>query len=222
MTDYFIRKGETPEISRLVTISERKDGNIHFANESGGPRYFTPEGEFAERFEQVPEATMERLFKTYSPITVTALEGDGAMDGFTNGQTWNGFEVPLFTKETILEALADGGHLATPDIHSNTRFFFDAATNDLYEITTEDGEIRPEFDMKVLEQFLTQPRRIEEIDAFGETLSLRINKVHRTAIVIDGESESAVVYAIGNGWCWEKMERFENKVENSVTSAPRM
>ncbi|MCZ7861013.1 hypothetical protein O9X98_06305 [Agrobacterium salinitolerans] len=219
MTDYFIRKGETPALARFVTITERRDGNVHFANAWGGYGYYAPENEFGDRFEQVPEATVKHLLGTYSPITVTALEGDGAMDGFTNGQKWNGFEVPLFTKETVLEALADGGHLATPDIHSNTRFFFDATTNDLYEITTEDGDIPADFNMKVIEQFLTEPRKIEEIDAFAETLSLRINPVHRTAIVIDGESEPAVVYAIGNGWCWEKMERFEKKAE---TSAPRM
>ncbi|MCS4089202.1 hypothetical protein [Rhizobium sp. BK176] len=211
MRDYFIRKGETPKLAELTTVSERKDGNVHFANAWGGFVYFTSEAQFAEQFDRLPEDAVTKLFKTYEPISVTALEGDASMEGFTNGQAWNGWEVPVFTKETVLAALEDGGHLAHPAIYSNTRYFFDSNTNDLYEITTQDGDIPASFDVKALEQFLSQPREVKEVAAYGEAIGLWINQTYKTAIVVDGETEPKVVYEVGNGWCWEDMARFEEK-----------
>jgi hypothetical protein len=219
MRDYFFRKGETPKIAELTTISERKDDNVHFANAWGGYVYFIGEAQFAEQFEKLPEDAVTKLFKTYEPISVTALEGDASMEGFTNGQAWNGWEVPHFTKETVLEALEEGGHLAHPAIHANTRYFFDDNTNDLYEITPHDGDIPASFDVDALEQFLSQPREEEEVDAYGESIGLWLNKTHKTVIVADGDTEPKVVYEVGNGWCWENMERFENKAE---IAAPRI
>ncbi len=222
MRDYFIRKGETPNLAELTTISERKDGNVHFANAWGGFVYFTDEAQFAELFDKLPEAAVLKLFKTYKPITVTALEGDASMEGFTNGQAWNGWEVPCFTKETVLQALEEGGHLAHPDIHSNTRYYFDNKTNDLYEITPHDGDIPASFDVKALEQFLAQPRDEKEVEAYAESIGLWINKTHRIVIVLEGETEPKVVYEVGNGWCWEDMARFENEAKNTASPAPKM
>jgi hypothetical protein len=219
MRDYFIRKGETPKLAELTTIAERKDGNVHFANAWGGFVYFTDEAKFAEQFDKLPDAAVLKLFQTYEPITVTALEGDGSMEGFTNGQAWNGWEVPYFTKETVLEALEEGGHLSNPHIHANTRYFFDHNTNDLYEITPKDGDIPASFDVKALEQFLAQPRDQKEVDAYAEPMGLWISKTHRTVIVLEGETEPKVVYEVGNGWCWEDMARFDNK---ATPAAPAM
>jgi hypothetical protein len=223
MRDYFIRKGQTPKLAELTTIAERKDGNVHFANAWGGFVYFTDEAKFAEQFDKLPAANALKLFKTYEPITVTALEGDGSMQGFTNGEAWNGWEVPHFTKETVLEALEDGGHLSNPIIHVNTRHFFDHNTNDLYEITGKDGgDIPATFDDKAFERFLAHPREQKEISAYVEPMDIRISKTDKTVIVLDGDPEPKVVYEVGNGWCWENMARFENKAEETNAPAVRM
>jgi hypothetical protein len=223
MRDYFIRKGEKPKLAELTTISERKDGNVHFANAWGGFVYFTSEAQFAEQFDKLPEDVVTKLFKTYEPISVTALEGDASMEGFTNGQAWNGWEVPYFTKETVLEALEEGGHLAHPAIHSSTRFFYDSNTNELYEITHRNGEDVPDdFDVKALEQFMAQPRDHKELDAFGEPFGLWISMTNKTVIIPKGESEPKVAYEVGNGWCWEDMAKFENRAKDSAAPAPRM
>lgn len=222
MTDYFIRKGEKPTLPQLVRVSDRKDGNVHFANAWGGFVYSVNDTAFADQFEQVPEATMGQLLKTFSPITVTALEGDGAMEGFTNGQRWNGWEVPVFSKETILEALSEGGHLSNPAISSNTRFLFDETSGDLYEITTEDIEFGEDFETAALQDFLTQPRTEDEVYAFGTSMGLEVCRAPRTAILVEGGSDPIVVYDVGNGWCWENAERFEaSSTLDTIGGSPR-
>jgi hypothetical protein len=222
MTDYFIAKGDKPTLAHLVTISERKDGNVHFANAWGGFVHYMPEAAFADRFKQLPEAKLNRLFRTYRPITVTAPEEDGSMEGFTNGQTWNGWEVPLFSKEAVLKALEENGHLVTPDIYENTRYFFDHTTDDLYEIAAEEGDIPDGFDVTTLEDFLAQPRDSDELYAFGKTTwDVRILRAHRTAIVVKGGNDPLVVYEVGSGWCWEDMKQFDNEPDDSDAPTPR-
>jgi hypothetical protein len=221
MTDYFILKGTTPKLAELTTVSERKDGNVHFANAWGGFVSFTTEAQFAEQFEKLPEKTVTKLIETCERISVTALEGAASMEGFTNGQTWNGWEVPMFTKETVLEALKEGGHLANPIILEFTRFLFDKNTNDLYEITVPGGNNIPDdFDISVLEQFFAEPRDRKEVAAFEETIGLWISVTPKKAINAEGETEPKVVYEIGNGWCWENMARFEN--EAKASTGPKM
>lgn len=220
MTDYFVRIGEAPKLSDLIAISERKNGNVHFANAGGGLVYFTTEAEFDKQFERVPNVVLRRLFETFEPITVTALEGDGSMDGYTNGQSWNGWEVPYFTRKTILDALEEGGHLANPAIHSNTRFHFDDASNDLYVIEPADGGDIPDgYDEKVLKAYLMERPSTSEVYAFGQSVGLQIFKADKIVAIPKGETEPEIAYELGNGWCWGDMAAYGH--QNDLSAAPR-
>lgn len=198
-------------MENMIRISRREQGSVFFAPAFGGFGKFASEQEFANYFEQLDEATVNKLFDTFFPVEVTALEGDGSMTGFTNNETWNGFEVPRFTTEAVRQALAEGGHLANPSFAEYTRFHFDANTETLFDIEAANGlPIPDDFDIAPFLQLLEQERTFDEVDEAAQKMGYTMRAADKVMVKIDGENEPVVLHEVGNGWCWENMDRFRN------------
>ncbi|MCZ7861135.1 hypothetical protein O9X98_06915 [Agrobacterium salinitolerans] len=205
---YYASTAETPSVSSFVSVADRMDGNVFFSNAWGGFVRGLPEAEFAARFREVPKAEFDRLMNRFSPIKVTADEGETSMDGWTNDERWNGWQVPRFTKETILEAFEEGGSLGHPDIRAFTRFVYHEATNNIFEITSRDGGNLPAgFDLDKINEAISSDEGV--LEAMSEGMGVWVNRANRVVFTSEGETDPVVAFEIGNGWCWEDMDRFE-------------
>jgi hypothetical protein len=223
MTDLYSPVGKKPTIAALVRVSQRVDGNVHFANASGGYGYVALEHDFAARYEPLSPEAMNKLFNTYKPIEVTALEGEGSMNGFTNGETWNGFEVPRFTTAEVLKALEEGGHLNHPSIQANTRYHFDENTETLWEFeVTASDTFSDDFDIRPIVELLSQNHPLDAAKELAESLGCRLSWSDKALIKPEGFKEPVVVHYVGNGWCWQNMERFKDDIQLNAGAAPRM
>lgn len=221
MTELYTRKGQTPEISKLVRVSNRQDGTVRFASAWGGFVHLASEAEFGESFVKLDADVAAKLFQTFTPINVTALEGEVFMPGFVNGEQWNGWEVPRFTTDAVLEALNEGGHLSHPQVADNVRYHFDETTETLYELEAKDGGTIPEnFDISPLIDLLANPVDMRKVKELGDVMGYRITRADKTMIIVEGREEPVVVHEVGNGWCWENMERFEKDVRPGSQIAP--
>jgi hypothetical protein len=218
---FYTPANEAPSVSSFVSITEKKDGNVHFSNAWGGFVYRAPEAEFAARFREVPQAEFDKLMNTFTPIKVTALEGDASMDGWSNDERWNGWRVPHFTKDAILQGLSEDGHLAHPAVLCSTRFVYLEETNNVFEITSRDGGNLPvSFDIDRVTQSLSgEPKDIENLSV---EMGVWINQADRVVFVPNGETDPVVAFTIGNGWCWENMADCEDEPARQPAPSRRM
>jgi len=102
---YVNRKGSYPRDT--VNVASVTDGKVSYFPSSGGFGMIASEEKFTGRYR---EPTQEELNnKTLRKIRVTGdwLEEGMVYDAYTTGATWNGWEVPLVTLETVKKFIAD-------------------------------------------------------------------------------------------------------------------
>lgn len=210
---YYARKGQPIDVATFVSVSEQRDGNVHFHNAWGGRGYFASEEDFAADFELVPAEELERIFRTYRTVRVTWNDGDGFMTGFTTGQLWNGFECPSFTKDEILAQTRPGGHLSGEDMRSN-RFIWSDLADTFIRIEGVDGTNLPdEIDLSAIEPLLAEGKE-DEAEEVAEEMGMLVSLAPKFTAVPMGEPAPVVLFVIDDGWCWANMDDYEMDVGN--------
>lgn len=210
---YYARKGQPLDVATFVSVSEQRDGNVHFHNAWGGIGYYASEEDFAADFSLVPAEELERIFQTYKSVRVTWNEGEGFMTGYTTGQLWNGFECPSFTKAEILAQLEPGGHLSGEDMRSN-RFVWSDLAGTFIRIEGVDGTSLPEeVDLSAIEPLLVDGND-DAAEALAEKMGMLVSLAPKFTAVPQGEDAPVVLFVIDDGWCWGNMDDYDMEVGN--------
>ncbi|WP_327210276.1 hypothetical protein [Rhizobium leguminosarum] len=213
---YYARKGQPLDVAAFVSIREQVDGNVHFHNAWGGPGYYASETNFAEDFDQVPAAEIDRIFRTYRTIRVTCDDGATFMTGYTNGHLWNGFESPSFTKEEVLAHLQPGGHLAPSEYMAQNRFVWSDLADTFILLEGIDGAGLPEVvDIAPFETLLVEGRD-DEADAIAEEMGMEVSLAHKFTVVPEGAAAPVALFVIDNGWCWGNMDDYDPEVDEEM------
>lgn len=83
-----------------VEITDRTETHVSFFPQGGGFRFTRTVQEFEARYKPAPDAP-----RPYTPIRVAFdwMEENVSFDALSNGDRWNGWAMPYFTKEVGLE-----------------------------------------------------------------------------------------------------------------------
>lgn len=204
---YYIARGAEPDTSNLVLASPARDGEIEFSNAWGGFLTKVPREAFSERFVEVPADTVRELMSTFERVEITLGDDDidAPLPAITNRKLWNGWELPLFTKETLFEALEEGGLLKRLRMDSCSKFLYLAATDDLLEIEPyEGGEFENPVDLDAVRAVAESG--VGEQAATGRYKKLGVSAflTNKVAYTDEATGETATYFQAGNGWTWER------------------
>lgn len=83
-----------------VEIDHRSDTHVHYFAQGGGFVRKMATADFERRYQPAPDAP-----RPYLPIKVAFdwMDENASFDAFSNGDRWNGWAMPYFTKEVGLE-----------------------------------------------------------------------------------------------------------------------
>ncbi|MDW9481287.1 hypothetical protein GOB57_21820 [Sinorhizobium meliloti] len=205
---YFASRDQQTDVSSFVCVSKVEGGFVFFHNAWGGFQRRAPAEAFAQNFVEVPTAEVERLMNTFEPIRATIGEAEGFMEGWTNGRRWNGWQMPYFTKDAILDAAAEGGYFTAHGMNAVAQFIYLPETNDILEVSSyEGGELEGDVDAdRIREIAVSAPDDAEEL--FQE-MGLSVYTVRKAIVMEEGASEPTVIFMVGSGWCWEDMASYD-------------
>lgn len=193
--DIYIRRDDPDS---AVRISDVADGQVHYAPEGGGFVHKAPTAKFEGDFRPQTDEDRTRL----STAAKGWVSGDWAEDespipAWLTKKLWNGFAMPAFEKDDLVEAIAKGKVLDT----------FHYAAGDVFITLDNCGEPLPQFDPDVefarILETAEDPMSIE-IQIGG--VSLQVDVWHgRDMALADGSTVR--VYDVGAGsWTWSEAE----------------
>ncbi|NTF17512.1 hypothetical protein G6L37_03815 [Agrobacterium rubi] len=189
---YYIRTGAILAISNLHVRSDRSDGGYDVAPASGGWVKVVPQQEFDANFSEVPRSEIADLQTQYQPARLTfADDGDEYIEGFVNDERWNGWRLPLFTRDALLASQHDGllsgqsGFLQIVD---------EAETQELFMALNSDETLA---DGLTVEQLSSALGDLDYVEV-GNDQIWRLRPLS-----ISCEGEDVLVYdTSGVGWTW--------------------
>jgi len=177
----------------------QKDGQVHVAPAHGGPMFAIASELFNQVFEIAPDELLAALKRTYK--TAEFSIGDHAtyedrIPGYTNGQLWNGWQMPFFRREVIEQALEDQ-RMNTP--YWKTFFFDEGAV-----LISSEGSSNPIPDDETFEDIKTMAMNGEELYEITLKSGLKVDAEWYPAQTITVDGEDIKVYPVGAGsWTWE-------------------
>lgn len=216
-TTYYANKKHPVRLPDLILATEKDDGFVHYHRAGGGFMYKRTPESFLEEFAVVPRDEVEAMLARFKPAQFSLGDDDATIDGFTNGDVWNGWEMPYLTKAAIEEATAVGGFLADKGMDRVSKFLYIPETNDILEVSLYDGgEFSGPCDLsKVRDIVLHNPEPSVALRGMG----LSAYTTPKVEIVMDGDTTPTTVYCVGNGWTWERAITPEQRL---AASAPGM
>lgn len=183
----------------LLRVTGTEDGHVIAHPLYGGFELRLPEDEFASGFERCPQerlAAMEKRFER-SLVGLDDFEEGQEIPCWTNGQTWNGWELPYFERRDLDPAIADGRISG-----GGVLVWFDEKAGTYVEAVTADGEPLPEdINRDALAEAALKAGGGEEIELpDGTTVKVSVAPVRE----IDTPEGRIKVYAVGDGWTWSR------------------
>lgn len=182
----------------LLQIHDVDDNQVvHMATKGGGMVKKIPLNEFDTYFTIVTPEKLEELKTQFEPAMFTIGDNatyDDAIPGFTNGDLWNGWAMPMFRKEDIEEHIK-----RTESDYWKTIIFEEGALN----ISSNNAipSERPWDDLKAL--------AIKDENLYEVELSdgLVVTAEWFPAQVIMVGDDEVTAYPVGAGsWTWETAE----------------
>lgn len=206
---HFVRTDVTARLEAIVRASFHDDGKVSFAPMGGGWVRSMDASEFRSAFREVPDDEMRALRLRYSSGEFAVGDAEDRIRGYANGNLWNGFSTPVFTREAIEAAMRPGGVLS-PEM-TQVCFVFDDATGNLLEISDAEGDRLPEdVNPDDVLRAVTGASSREEVVALMSRKGLHVVVWKPQVITPEGESEPVTVYPVGDSWCWERCEEPES------------
>lgn len=193
--DRYIRRDDPDGV---VEVRGTQGGAVEYVPEGGGFVHKSPTAKFEGDFR--PETAEDRA--RHRAFHKAAVVGDWAEDqtpipAWLNNANWNGFAVPAFERQDVIDAIAAGKIL---DTH-----YHEAA--DVFIFLDNCGEPIPPFDPEEL--FARIMTRAEdpafyEIDVSGEKLQVEI---FRGSSLVVADGSEVLAFHIGSGsWTWARAE----------------
>lgn len=179
----------------VVRVGDVNDGIVSFAGEGGGRVHGVPAEKFGADFEvETPDARARRLTYDKGAVTLESWGYDYQLPAWLNGSYWNGWLMPAFEKQDLLDAIAKNMLYGA--------FFHEEG--DAFIVLGSAGEDMPPFDPAVL-----LPRILAEA---GETDLLEVNvdgvpleaTIYRGRDILRTDGTQVRVYDLGSGYyTWE-------------------
>lgn len=201
---YYAERGLEDEISVLYTRTVDGSGNYELSPAAGGWIKTVPVKEFDAHFVEIPAEDIAAMVQNYRPARMTYLdEGDEFMNGFINGERWNGWLQPLFTREDLLSAQQAGGYMAS---NGNLIQILEDPDSDalfLVHSTAHDG-LHPSVVRELLRMgILSDSDHVCEED-FDEAGRVDFHRLRPRTIVVDDEPIE-VFDTSCVGWTWMEL-----------------
>jgi hypothetical protein len=188
---------DRPDAVVTVTEFDVTSGTVRFHPEGGGFQKSGPLELFLATYAHVaPSARMNSLGR-YRPAAFT-VDGEGApMPGYTNGQLWNGWQIPLFRREVIEQAVAGQRFGKRED---GILVLADPERDAFYVFTTSGGEPMPD---GLDEETALQAGRADAGEIpFPDGTEVWVGGCDGKDIVLD-DGATVHAYPLGDGWCWQ-------------------
>lgn len=214
MTTHYIPR-ESNNVRDLIRASAAGDGYVEFAHQGGGFVHRAPEAEFHSRFREVPETEFAAMAQRHVPIRVGGdwvEREEDALPAWSNGLVWNGWEMPVFSKETVL---SPQGRAV---FNTDTCWTLYDETADAFLLLSSLGEPlfsgQSDFSQVASRVAATGQDYIDSFLFHGHEIEV---SVHRAETIQLADGTTAKGYALGDGWCWEALTE-----EDNVPSAPSL
>ena len=193
--DIYIRRNDPDGV---VSVAEVVGGQVRYAPEGGGFVHIAPMAKFEGDFRPQTDKDRARL-RTAEKGWVAGdwAEDESPIPAWLTKELWNGFAMPAFEKDDLIEAIAKGKILDT----------FHYAAADVFITLSDCGEPLPVFDPDA--EF---PRIVEaaadpmfsELEIGGVNLQVDIWPGRNMALA---DGSSVRVYDVGAGyWTWSREE----------------
>lgn len=193
--DIYIRR-EAPDST--VRISDPAGGQVRYAPEGGGMVHRTSPAKFEADFRPVTDEDRARLATSEKGwVAGDWAEDESPIPAWLNKRLWNGFAMPAFEKDDLVEAISKGRILGT--------FHYEAA--DVFITLDNCGEPLPGFDAdaefaRIVEA--AEDPMFHEIEIAGVSLQVDVWR-GRDMVLADGFSVR--VYDVGAGsWTWSRAD----------------
>lgn len=194
----YVRKGETCR-KALVRVDECADGHVSYYPDSGGSVAQCGLEEFNEHFESVSRETVTGWSGRYDKARFRGEwfpEDADDIEGYMDGDDWNGWQVPYITRGTLLDAIEKG--LIGDPIFGSSLAIFDDVRDTLVRVSSQSGDRLP-----------AGPDRnaiLAAVDAGNEEIMFgdhecRVEASVGSDIVVDGETVH--IYNVGFGLVWD-------------------
>lgn len=201
-----VRKPYRPKgsenIQEFLYVHElKKDGKVSCAPFHGGFMMNIPLEEFNNLFEIASEELIDSLKSIYFAADFSIGDDatyDDRIPGFTNGQLWNGWQMPLFRREIIEKAIEDQA-MNTP--HWMTIIFDEGALNISCQGWGNAKPLPEDRSWDDLKEIVMRDEEVYELD-LGDGLIVSADWFSAETINVNGEEIK--VYPVGSGyWTWE-------------------
>jgi len=190
------------DMRALIRVSAVADGNVIAFPRFGGFEMRIPEAEFAAGFEHYPQERLEALEGRFEQALVGLddFEEGEYIPCWTNGRTWNGWEVPYFERRHLDAAIEDGRITAGGSV----LIWFDDKAGTYIEVMHQDGEMLPaRLDREAIAAMATRPGGTDEFELPDGSVASVSVAPSRT---IDTPEGPVTVYAVGDCWTWSRSE----------------
>ncbi len=193
--DVYIHRQE-PGI--VVRVTELRGGDVAFAPEGGGFVRSASKSVFESDFRaETPEDRSKRLAYSKDAVQLEWEDPEAKIPAWLNGRCWNGWAMPVFEKDDLLQAVSSG-LLSDVEFHEPADMFVSI-------MQTDGSQAMPAIDREQL-----FPELAKRAAAGERLIEMPIGGVDVTIELYPGEDlptadgSTVHAYPVGAGsWCWE-------------------
>lgn len=203
--DIYIRR-DAPDSA--VRVSEVLDGGVRYAPQGGGFVHATVQSKFEAAFRPETDEDRARLHASEKGwVAGDWAEDESPIPAWLTMQLWNGFAMPAFEKDDLVEAISKGKVLGT----------FHYAAADVFITLDNSGGPLPAFDADA--EFARIVEAAEdpafcEIEIAGVPLQVDVWRGRDMALA---DGTSVRVYDVGAGsWTWSRADAPEPTVSPAL------
>ncbi|EHP90174.1 hypothetical protein [Methylorubrum extorquens] len=183
----------------VVRVDGVRNGVVTFASEGGGPACEVPAAKFEADFEaETPDARSKRLAYEKGAVSLESwedAEGGYQLPAWLNGSYWNGWLMPAFEKQDLLDAIAKDMLYGA--------FYHEAS--DAFIVLANNGEDLPAFDPAVLfPRIMAEGEGTDLLEVEVDGVALEAT-IYRGRDIARADGTPVHVYDLGAGfYTWER------------------
>ncbi|MGU3558614.1 hypothetical protein [Methylobacterium radiotolerans] len=183
----------------VVRITDLRGDDVAFAPEGGGFVRSAPRKLFESDFRaETPEDRSKRLAYSKDAVQLEWADPEAKIPAWLNGRYWNGWAMPPFEKDDLLQAVSSG---LLSDVE-----FYEPADMFVSIMQTDGSQAMPTIDREQL-----FPELARQAAAGERLIEMPIGGVDVTIELYPGEDlptadgSTVHAYPVGAGsWCWEQ------------------
>lgn len=188
-------------VAARISVHEMREGEVRWSPAGGGPLRTTPR----PYFDEVYSALSDEEIQTSDANFVQGrfeIEDLGEVEGFTNGETWNGWEKPWFTKEVMLREVSP--------LQEPHTLHWSVDLQNFVLVQCENEDVREAFNPGAHLDVLREKGEVEITE--GEWLQATV--AQKRTIAVDGAEIE--VFLVDYGFCWDRIDTPETMAGPSV------